>query len=168
PPGLARQPGGRAHARRPAHHRMDRHSRTRRLRLHDRPRHPRVRGRDRRSPPYLSWGVFTLFFQDALRIPKAMRKARNADGPVARRGFATRRMAFGAATRRERDENSATRRCTPRPGSSLAVVARLDWRCSHPVRTWKNSVSTPWGFYQGRRPEPKPHNSLKLKSDATD
>jgi hypothetical protein len=25
--------------------------------------------------------VFTLIFQDALRIKKAMRKARNADGP---------------------------------------------------------------------------------------
>ena len=28
--------------------------------------------------------------------------------------------------------------------SSLAVVARLDWRCFHPIRTWKNSVNRPW------------------------
>jgi hypothetical protein len=44
-----------------------------------------------------------------------MRKAQNADGLFTRRGFATRRMAFLAATRRERGRHCATRRCTPRP-----------------------------------------------------
>jgi len=61
------------------------------------------------------WGLFTLFIQDALRIKKGMRKTRNAAGVCPRQGFATRRMAFLAATRREWVENSATRRCTPRP-----------------------------------------------------
>ena len=60
-------------------------------------------------------GLFTLFFRDALRVKKAMRKARNAAGVGPRQGFATPRMAFLAATRRERGENSATRCCTPRP-----------------------------------------------------
>ena len=35
-----------------------------------------------------------LFFQDALRIQKAMRKAQNAAGVSPRPGFATPRMAF--------------------------------------------------------------------------
>jgi hypothetical protein len=37
-----------------------------------------------------------------LRVKKVMRKARNAAGVAPRPGFATRRMAFLAATRRER------------------------------------------------------------------
>jgi len=46
-----------------------------------------------------------------------MRKARNAAGVTPRQGFATPRMAFLAATQREREENRATRCCTPSPGS---------------------------------------------------
>jgi hypothetical protein len=40
--------------------------------------------------------------RDALRVKKVMRKARNAAGPDVRPGFATPRMAFLAATLRER------------------------------------------------------------------
>jgi hypothetical protein len=40
--------------------------------------------------------------QDALRIKKVVREARNAAGLNVRQGFATRRMAFLIATRRER------------------------------------------------------------------
>jgi hypothetical protein len=47
-------------------------------------------------------GLFTLFSQDALRIKNIMRKARNAAGVFLRQGFATPRMAFLTATRRER------------------------------------------------------------------
>ena len=47
-------------------------------------------------------GLFTLFLQDALRVKKVMGKARNAAGLNVRQGFATRPMAFLAATRRER------------------------------------------------------------------
>jgi len=43
-------------------------------------------------------GLFTLFFHNALRIKKVMRKARNAAGVAPRQGFATPRMAFLAAT----------------------------------------------------------------------
>jgi hypothetical protein len=39
--------------------------------------------------------------QDALRVKKVMREAQNAAGLCARQGFATLRMAFLAATRRE-------------------------------------------------------------------
>jgi hypothetical protein len=46
-------------------------------------------------------GLLTLFLQDALRIKKVMGKARNAAGVFLRQGFATRPMAFLAATRRE-------------------------------------------------------------------
>jgi hypothetical protein len=46
-------------------------------------------------------GLFTLFLQDALRIKKVMGKARSAAGVFLRQGFATRPMAFLAATRRE-------------------------------------------------------------------
>jgi len=42
--------------------------------------------------------------QDALQIKKAMRKAQNAAGVCPRQGFATPRMAFLAATRRESGE----------------------------------------------------------------
>src|SRR6185369_14776904 len=61
-------------------------------------------------------GLFTLLLQDALRVKKVMRKARNAAGLDVRPGFATRRMAFLAATRRERGQNSATRCYAPSPG----------------------------------------------------
>src|SRR6185369_8919817 len=61
-------------------------------------------------------GLFTLFLRDALRVNKVMRKARNAGGLDVRPGFATRRMAFLAATRRERGYNSATRCYAPSPG----------------------------------------------------
>jgi hypothetical protein len=44
------------------------------------------------------WGLLTLFFRDALRIKKAMRKAQNAAGVSTRPGFATTRMVFLAAT----------------------------------------------------------------------
>ena len=53
---------------------------------------------ERESPS----GLFTLFLPDALRVKKVMRKARNAAGLDVRQGFATRRLAFLAATRRER------------------------------------------------------------------
>jgi len=50
--------------------------------------------------------LLTLCFQDALRVKKAMRKARNAAGASPRQGFATRRMALLAATRREWGEQT--------------------------------------------------------------
>ena len=61
-----------------------------------------------------------------------------------RQGFETLRTALLITTRRERGENNATLRCTSRQGMSLAVVARLDWRCFHRVRTPENSVNRPY------------------------
>jgi len=78
-------------------------------------------------------GLFTLFFHNALRIKKDMRKARNAAGVAPRQGFATPRMAFLAATGNGLKTAPlvvALLGQTP----SLAVVVRLDWRCFQPIR----------------------------------
>ena len=51
---------------------------------------------------------------------------------------------FLIATRRERSENRAIRRCPPSQGPGLGVVTRLDWRGFHAIRTGKNSVNRPY------------------------
>jgi hypothetical protein len=71
-------------------------------------------------------GLLMLFAGIALRIKKVMRKARNAAGVSSRQGFATQRMAFLAATRRELAESGATRRYPPCPHVNAGGGGRLD------------------------------------------
>ena len=59
-------------------------------------------------------GLFTLCLQSALRVKTALREAQNAAGSGTRKGFATKRRAVFAATRRERAPWGATLRCSPR------------------------------------------------------
>src|SRR3990167_1915930 len=88
-------------------------------------------------------GLFTLFLPDALRPKRARRYALNEAGWCPSEAWQRRAWPFLVATRRERGESRATRRCPPSQGPSLGVVTRLDWRGFHPVRTGKNRVNRP-------------------------
>ncbi len=62
----------------------------------------------------LGLGLFILCPHVRCTAERARREAKNEAGPAARRGFATKRLALSAATRRERVPWGATLRCFPR------------------------------------------------------
>ena len=76
-------------------------------------------------------------------VKKVMRKAQNAAGVGPRQGFVTRRMAFLAATRRERAQSGAPRRYPPCPHVNAGGGVRLDGRPIELVRAPGNSVNRP-------------------------
>jgi glycosyltransferase involved in cell wall biosynthesis len=100
-------------------------------------------------------------FQDALQIKKAMRKAQSAAGVSPRPGFATPRMAFLAATRRERGENNATRRCAPRPDTQSGRRPAPGLALFSPLSHLEQIVLT------GPRPHEAPQMNTVMPDDAT-
>ena len=86
-------------------------------------------------------GLSTLFLQDALRVKKVMRKAQNAAGVGP--GKALQRGAWGPQPEGNAVKTAPLGVALLGQTSSLAVVARLDWRGFHRVRTRKNSVNRP-------------------------
>jgi hypothetical protein len=79
-------------------------------------------------------GLFTLFFHNALRIKKVMRKARNAAGVAPGKASQRRAWLFWPQPEGNGLETAPLVVALLGQTLSLAVVVRLDWRCFQPIR----------------------------------
>ena len=93
-----------------------------------------------------SWddqGLLTLFLQDALRVKKVMRETQNAAGLEPGKALQRGAWPFWPQPGGNVVKTTPLRVALLRQTPGLAVVARLDWRCFHRVRTCINRVSRP-------------------------
>ncbi|OGP00828.1 MAG: hypothetical protein A2Z93_09680 [Curvibacter sp. GWA2_64_110] len=88
-------------------------------------------------------GLFTLISQDALRIKKVMRKARNAAGVAPGKASQRRAWPFWPQPEGNGEKTAPLVVAFLAQAASLGVVARLDWRGFLLVRTCEMNVNRP-------------------------